>query len=260
MKRYFNGYIIQNFSRPEGLVYVEDVLNKTNKYIFVADWNAQKLIKFNLNFTFLKSIQINYPRHLTSSFNSIYVTSIDKAIMKYDFDLNLLANISSKYLEQFHGIHYSRESERLYVADGHKKVIHIFDSDLIRQPKHLIHLPAIYNYTPTRYSFHHSINYYSGQLIVTCDSNKILVIHADRSVSIHENICPSSRFIFSTFIFKNKYILVNCISDRRVNILTLNFNQTGKYLSTSGFPVDIISDDERLLVTEFRLGQIEIFS
>ena len=77
----------------------------------------------------------------------------------------------------------------------------------------------------------------------------------------YRNVCPTISSVNSIYLYDNKYVLVNCVDDARVNVLDLNLKQTCMYMSTTGVPVNIIKDDDdRILVTTQNPGGVNVFT
>ena len=88
-KATFNGYFIgdtvQRLIIPFNLISTAN--DAGNNFIFISDYGAYKLIKFDLDFQYIDSVLVEKALYLTASTNAIYVNSNFKAILKYDFNL-----------------------------------------------------------------------------------------------------------------------------------------------------------------------------
>ncbi len=114
-----------NFNQLYGIEYVSD--GGANQFIVVCDLGANKLIKFDMNFNFIKSISVLSPRWITSSSDSIYVSSINRRIIKYNFDLIETGQIDcfkvcgSLRCCFYTGVFYRKDTNQLLIAEYSKK-------------------------------------------------------------------------------------------------------------------------------------------
>ena len=110
----------QGFGQPFG---IEFIVYGCDEYIFVTDLIENKLIKFDLNFTMIKSITVTKPRWLASSSNALFVNSNQRAIFKYDFDLNLLKSVNCTSFCGTHsccelwGMYFNKETNELFIIE-----------------------------------------------------------------------------------------------------------------------------------------------
>ena len=77
--------------------------------------------------------------------------------------------------------------------------------------------------------------------------NEILTLK-DGVYKMQDNICPSASWILSICVYKDKYILVDCSDSSTVNVLYLDFTQTGKKFRVSGTPQSITTDGSQIFV------------
>jgi hypothetical protein len=82
--------------------------------------------------------------------------------------------------------------------------------------------------------------------------------------NIYNSTCEASTPSVSRSIhlYKNKYILVPCYLDRRINVLNTDLTKTGSYLSTSGgTPVSVASEAStgRVYVATWNSNKIDVY-
>jgi hypothetical protein len=243
---------------PFDIDYVRD--GKSNEFLFVSDQVANKIIKFDMNFKMIKAARVNAPRHLTSSTKSIYVNSNRTEIIKFDLNLNEQKRLNCKQLCnnpsccELRGIHYNADSNRFYIVNWKTNGIYIFDSDLNTQIDFI-------DLTSYKFTDPYAINSFNGELIVGGRNQLLAIRNAPAASTIYSKVCSKTAPIETIYIYKSKFILVNCFDDRRVNILNLNLTKTVQNLSTSdGYPKGITSDGKRLLVTTLFPNGIHLFS
>ena len=117
---YSDGSSRQNFNSLSAIEYVSN--GGTIEFIVVSDHGADKLIKFDLNFNFIKSISTG-SQWMTSSSDSIYVNSGEAKIIKYNFDLTEITRIDcTKVCDSldccyYRGIFYRKDTNQLLIAE-----------------------------------------------------------------------------------------------------------------------------------------------
>ena len=255
---YFDGSSSQTFITLNGIEYVSG--GGANEFIVVCDNGASKLIKFNLNFNFIKSVSVNYPLWITSSSNSIYVNSNGQAIVKYNFDLTETARIdctkvcSSSSCCNYRGIFYRKDTDQLLIAENSNKKVYSSDSGLTT----LTELASFSSMNDGA----RGLTYFNGRIFVGSSSNQIITIQdGSLTQTPYNNIGSSScNFINSIYVYKMKYILVTCDDDKKVRILNLDLSQTGYYLDTpGGYNFGLTYDGKRLLATTYDSTSLNIF-
>ena len=240
---------------PVGLEYVSG-------FIFVADYGANRVIKFDLNFNLIKVVSVMSPTWLTSSTNAVYLNSMGTTVSRYDLNLALVKSINclnicgSLMCCSLQGLFYRQDTNQLNIADLAANGIHVYAFDLSKRISFI-------NLTPYGFNSPRSLSFINGKLIVGgIADNRLLSIDTNTTLSCTTNsVCPKASLIASIFVYASKYILVNCYANKRVNILNLDLTQTGKYLNSSaGNPIGITSDGTRLLVSTYGPARIDLFS
>ena len=119
---YFNGSSNLSFTKPFGIEYVRD--DESNEFLFVSDRDSNRTIKFDINFKMIKSVVIQRPRSLTSSFKSIFVNSNRTEIIKFDLNLYEQNRLKCKELCkkpsccELRGIHHIKDLNKSLIVDG----------------------------------------------------------------------------------------------------------------------------------------------
>ena len=190
----------------------------------------------------------------------IYVSNNMQAIYKFDLDLNLIISINScnfsgstpdTCLTSALALFYDTSAQLLYNADYNISGIHVFDQDLNRVE--FINLKA-YNLAPK------AITFYNGLFLIG-ENSQIITMRNRTLLTSYRNVCPSFSPIHSIYVYDNRYVLVNCVNDMRVNVLDMNLKETCMYMSTDGIPVQTVRDDEnRILVTTQNPGGVNVFT
>ena len=196
---------------------------------------------------------------ITSSSDSIYVNSGLFKIIKYNFDLTETARLDctkvcgSSSCCNFFGIFYRKDNNQLLTVENLNRKVYSSDSGLTTVTQ-----TASFSSIIAR-----GMTYFNGRIFAGSESNQIITIQDGSSTqTTYNNICASSiSWIDSIYVYKMKYILVNCGADKQVRILNLNLSYTGYYLSTpAGYTFGITSDGKRLLVSTRDSSSINIFT
>ena len=205
----------------------------------------------------IKSITVTKPRWLASSSNALFVNSNQRAIFKYDFDLNLLKSVNCTSFCGTHsccelwGMYFNKETNELFIADM-KGPIHVVDSNLNKR-MHTI----TKNLSSQQFS---SINFLNGQFLLG-QKNRILVLQKNSSISFFKNICETSGLIDLIYLL-DEFIVVGCMNDKSLSVLSKSsgLRMDKLNLSFSGIARQMTSDGKRLLITNSESNQINILS
>ncbi len=258
---YSDGSSSINFGALSGLEYVSD--GGSNEFIVLCDYGANRLIKFDMNFNFIKSVSVASPSWITSSSDSIYVNSNHKPIIRYNFNLTQTGQIDctkvcgSSACCFYTSVFYRKDTNQLYLAEQTLKKVYSSDSRLTT----LTETASFSSITVDTCG----LTYFNGRIFVGSANNQIITIQdGSLTQTPYNNICAASdSYIASIYVYKMKYILVNCNLDKKVTILNLDLSYTGYYLSTPsayGRSFGITFDGKRLFVTTYQSSSINIFT
>ena len=141
------------------------MLNSSNSYYYVSDWNSNKIFNLNESWSYVSSKTFNYPTHLTIIGNNLYATT-ELYIWKLDQNLTILIHSAPNgYNPGYRVMYFNSTTNLIYIAPYLLNEIHVFDLD-----PNLDHNFSTSSYSPW------SITEYNNQMYVGTTNGTILVI------------------------------------------------------------------------------------